>query len=88
MELEEIHNSEEAPLVIHGTYGKNWFSIKEKGLSRMNRTHIHFAPGEPGQDGVISGMRSSCQLFIYIDIDKAIAGKSSPESRAVWMQTI
>lgn len=45
-----------------------------QGLSRMARTHIHFAPGEPGADSVISGMRRSCQVVIYINIDKAIQG--------------
>ena len=28
----------------------------------MNRTHIHFAAGLPGESGVISGMRRSCKV--------------------------
>ncbi|CAI9717986.1 tRNA 2' [Octopus vulgaris] len=59
--------------VIHGTYLKAWKSaIKKEGLSRMNRMHIHFAIGEPGERGVISGMRSSCQVMIYLNLDLAL----------------
>ncbi|KAM9740822.1 tRNA 2'-phosphotransferase 1 isoform 2-T2 [Menidia menidia] len=39
---------------VHGSYLRNWRSIQQQGLSRMNRTHIHLAPGLPGEDGVIS----------------------------------
>ncbi|KAK3745508.1 hypothetical protein QZH41_009912 [Actinostola sp. cb2023] len=46
--------------------------LSTKGLSRMARNHIHFVPGEPGEDAVISGMRKSCQLVVYVNIDKAI----------------
>ncbi|XP_048586209.1 tRNA 2'-phosphotransferase 1 isoform X2 [Nematostella vectensis] len=60
------------PTVIHGTYLNSWQSIKKQGLSRMARNHIHFAPGVPGEEGVISGMRSSCQLLIYINLKKAL----------------
>ena len=38
----------------------------------MTRNHIHFAPGEPGADGVISGMRKSCQIYIYVDMKAAM----------------
>lgn len=41
----------------------------------MKRQHIHLAEGLPGSDGVISGMRSSSSIFIYIDIVKALNGK-------------
>ena len=38
----------------------------------MKRNHIHFSAGELGTDGVISGMRSSAQVYIYIDVHKAM----------------
>ncbi len=36
------------PAVIHGTYASKWEPIKKRGLSRMARNHIHFAPGRRG----------------------------------------
>uniref|UniRef100_A0A9J7XZQ5 2'-phosphotransferase n=1 Tax=Cyprinus carpio carpio TaxID=630221 RepID=A0A9J7XZQ5_CYPCA len=39
---------------VHGSYMKHWPSIHSQGISRMNRTHIHLAPGLPGEGGVIS----------------------------------
>ncbi|CAL8099152.1 unnamed protein product [Calicophoron daubneyi] len=61
------------PTVIHGTYFQNWERIKKEGLKRFSRTHIHFAPGEVGDTGVISGMRSSAEVIIYVDLAKALA---------------
>ncbi|KAF6726582.1 tRNA 2'-phosphotransferase 1 [Oryzias melastigma] len=58
---------------VHGTYLRNWASIQQHGLSRMNRTHIHLAPGLPGEDGVISGMRKNCDLAVFIDVPMALA---------------
>ncbi|CAN0508785.1 unnamed protein product, partial [Ectocarpus sp. 8 AP-2014] len=37
-------------------------SIREEGLRCMNRTHIHFAAGLPGESGVVSGMRKACKV--------------------------
>ncbi|ODQ68502.1 tRNA 2'-phosphotransferase 1 [Nadsonia fulvescens var. elongata DSM 6958] len=60
--------------VIHGTYFKQWDLIKSSdGLSKMNRVHIHLAPGKLGEDGVTSGMRKTCTVFIYVDIARALA---------------
>lgn len=50
---------------VHGTYFKYWESIRKEGLNRMNRQHIHFAPGLPKEVGVTSGMRGDCQVLIY-----------------------
>lgn len=72
VQMTEILRAEEAPKVIHGTNLKAWLSIRDQGLSRMRRQHIHFAGGEPGDTGVISGMRASCDIFIYIDIETAL----------------
>ncbi|XP_070692615.1 tRNA 2'-phosphotransferase 1 isoform X1 [Pempheris klunzingeri] len=58
---------------VHGSYLRNWNSIQQQGLSRMKRTHIHLAPGLPGEDGVISGMRKDCDLAVFIDVPKALA---------------
>ncbi|XP_066505601.1 tRNA 2'-phosphotransferase 1 [Hoplias malabaricus] len=58
---------------VHGSYMKHWASIRSRGLSRMSRTHIHLAPGLPGEGQVISGMRQSCDLAVYIDVPKALS---------------
>jgi 2'-phosphotransferase len=59
------------PVVLHGTSTKAWTNfIQAQGLSRMGRTHIHFATGLPQDDGVISGMRKHCQVHIYLNTRK------------------
>jgi len=73
VDLEEVVDPSQTPVVIHGTYLRNWDAIKTGGLSRMTRNHIHFSAGEPGQDGVISGMRKTADLKIYMDMSKAMA---------------
>ena len=77
--LEVIPSEELASLstIVHGSYFDAWRKIQESGgLSKMNRTHIHCASGlllsKKGSDGekVISGMRASSQVYIYIDGSK------------------
>mmetsp|Transcript_21724 Transcript_21724/g.47359 ORF Transcript_21724/g.47359 Transcript_21724/m.47359 type:complete len:268 (-) Transcript_21724:1489-2292(-) len=60
---------EQMDTIVHGTYRGAWENhIKNEGLSRMKRNHIHFASGLPdGDKKIISGMRSTCQIHIYID---------------------
>ena len=42
----------------------------------MKRNHIHFATGKPNIEGpensVISGMRKSCDVYIYVDVYKCV----------------
>lgn len=52
----------------------NTIKIGQYGLSKMNRNHIHMAHGLPGENGVISGMRQRCDLYIHIDTAKALGG--------------
>ncbi|CAG8839621.1 6053_t:CDS:2, partial [Gigaspora margarita] len=72
LELEEITDPLQFPEVIHGTYLRNWKNIESEGLSKMARNHIHLATGLFGTESVISGMRKNCDLFIYINLSKAL----------------
>mmetsp|Transcript_20901 Transcript_20901/g.23872 ORF Transcript_20901/g.23872 Transcript_20901/m.23872 type:complete len:231 (+) Transcript_20901:57-749(+) len=57
--------------LLHGTYFDPWSKhISTEGLSKMSRNHIHFAKGMPSENGVISGMRKSCDIYIYMDATK------------------
>ena len=38
----------------------------------MTRNHIHFAKGLPGADGVISGIRDTCEVYIYVNVKKCL----------------
>ncbi|XP_038309768.1 LOW QUALITY PROTEIN: tRNA 2'-phosphotransferase 1 [Canis lupus familiaris] len=61
------------PMLVHGTFWQHWPSILLKGLSCRGRTHIHLAPGLPGDPGVISGMRPNCEVAVLIDGPLALA---------------
>jgi 2'-phosphotransferase len=60
-------------ICVHGTTKKAWNLIKNEGLKIMDRTHIHFAVGEPGDKDVISGMRNDSTVLIYINMARAIS---------------
>ena len=74
VEMMPITSASEYPTIIHGTNLKAWELISEdpKGLQRMKRNHIHFATGLLGEDGVISGMRHSCTVLVYLDLEKCL----------------
>ncbi|TFK69324.1 hypothetical protein BDN72DRAFT_768167 [Pluteus cervinus] len=57
-------------IAVHGTTRVAWESIAKQGLSKMQRNHIHLAQGV-GAD-IKSGMRKSSQIFIYINVQKAL----------------
>ncbi|OSD04883.1 hypothetical protein PYCCODRAFT_1443678 [Trametes coccinea BRFM310] len=73
LDYEPIRSASEIPtgIAVHGTTRKAWESIKEQGLSKMTRNHIHLAQDVAGS-GVVSGMRNSSQILIYVDVQKAI----------------
>lgn len=59
--------------VLHGTNKEAWEKILDSGgLHRMKRNHIHLAKGRPGSSNVISGMRSSSQVILHVDIISAL----------------
>ncbi|TDL24010.1 hypothetical protein BD410DRAFT_786724 [Rickenella mellea] len=71
LDLTPITDSGQVPMAVHGTTLQAWAKIQRQGLSKMNRNHIHLAQGVAGE-GVISGMRTSSQVLIYIDLSKAL----------------
>jgi len=73
VEMQEVKSAEEAPICVHGTYLDAWQFIKTSGLNKMGRQHIHFAIGLPKDDHVISGMRKTCQVLVYVDVAAALA---------------
>jgi len=68
-----ITSPSQIPVCVHGTYERFMSSIWREGLKRMERNHVHFATGLPQEDGVISGMRATAQVLIYLDVEKAMA---------------
>lgn len=63
----------EVPTAVHGSYYAAWSSVRDEGLKTMGRNHIHLARDLPGESGVISGMRSSCEILIWVDLVRAAA---------------
>lgn len=59
--------------ILHGTYRQPLPLILKGGLNKMARQHIHMALAM-NKDGVISGMRNSCQIVVEVNMDKAAFG--------------
>ncbi|KAM0850480.1 hypothetical protein ACQ4PT_053059 [Festuca glaucescens] len=70
--LKPIVSADEVSVCVHGTYRKNLDSILQSGLKRMARLHVHFSSGLPSDGEVISGMRRSANILIYLDVKKAM----------------
>ena len=71
--LTPIVDPDEVPVLIHGTYWKAWPLILEcGGLSRMNRTHVHMTTALPDSGEVVSGMRQSSEIAIFVDARRAM----------------
>ena len=64
--------TEPLPVCVHGTTLEAWNLIKNTGLSRMSRQHIHMATGVPGDKQVISGMRTTSRIVISINMTSAM----------------
>ncbi|CBJ48615.1 phosphotransferase [Ectocarpus siliculosus] len=91
--LTRVEDAADVPVCVHGTDRKSWSNIREEGLRCMNRTHIHFAAGLPGESGVISGMRKACKVLIYVDVAAAMSdgvaffrSTNNPARTAPWSQ--
>ncbi|KAJ7132382.1 KptA family-domain-containing protein [Mycena epipterygia] len=70
LDMKRISSAKEIPMAVHGTSMSAWKLISKQGLSRMSRNHIHMAQGVSGD--VISGMRSSSEVLIFIDVARAL----------------
>jgi len=68
-----ITKPDQLPIVVHGTNPEAYEKIKETGLNKMGRNHIHFAHRTPKDETVISGMRKTSKVMIFIDVPKAMS---------------
>ena len=69
----EVSADEADSLVcVHGTFLASWPAIRAGGLSRMKRRHVHFAAAVDASK-VISGMRRTAEVLVYLDAAKAVA---------------
>lgn len=75
-----VDDTDLPPSCVHGTYRSNYDGILRSGgllaggiQGGAFRNHVHFAPRDPGDKRVISGMRYNCEIAIWIDLPKALA---------------
>lgn len=68
-----VLSSSEIPVCVHGTFWSNWNLVMTEGLRRMSRLHIHFARGLPGDDYIVSGIRSKAEVAIFVDVELAMS---------------
>ena len=71
-----VYDLRDGEVCCHGTYGRHLTSILTHGLmaggerGRSYRRQVHFSVRNPGE-AVLSGMRESCQIAVYMDLLRA-----------------
>jgi len=70
--MDRITDPNQIPVCIHGTYEESWKNIRMTALDRMQRTHIQMAAGLPTDPEVVSGTRQGAEIYIYIDVVRAM----------------
>lgn len=69
--LDDIHV---AAHCVHGTTRAAWEGgIRDGGLSRMRRRHVHFSERPFGDAEIVSGMRNTSQVLVHVDVAAARA---------------
>ena len=62
-----------AGVAVHGTSLQSWEKIKDQGLRRMARTHVHWATTAPSEgNAIISGLRSNSEVLVFLDVPNYI----------------
>lgn len=67
-----VKDPNDYPHCIHGTSYDAWKHISKNGLNKMKRRHIHFCSKPFQSDEIISGMRTTSEVLIHIDLQKAM----------------
>jgi len=71
-----IYELRPGEVCCHGTYERHLQSIIKDGLKaggnmgQAHRKDVHFSVKRPGET-VVSGMRQSCQVVVYLDLPRA-----------------
>ncbi|GMK54922.1 hypothetical protein CspeluHIS016_0115080 [Cutaneotrichosporon spelunceum] len=65
----DAEGRERAGAMVHGTRWELWETLKDMGLSRMNRQHVHLAPSLSGP----ITPRNNSTLLIFLDLPKLLA---------------
>ncbi|BEI86664.1 hypothetical protein CcaverHIS002_0700100 [Cutaneotrichosporon cavernicola] len=65
----DVEGKERAGAMVHGTRWELWEALMDKGLSRMNRQHVHLAPALTGP----ITPRNNSTLLIFLDLPKLLA---------------
>jgi len=74
---EPVQELRPGEVCCHGTLEKHLESILSKGLlagghkGQKHRRDVHFSIRHPGE-AVLSGMRTDCQIAVYVDLPKAV----------------
>ncbi|SCU94159.1 LAME_0F06370g1_1 [Lachancea meyersii CBS 8951] len=70
--LQKISSQEQLPSkLVHGTnFNSLHLILQSECIKKMRRNHIHLASGITGlDDGVVSGMRLSSNVYIYLNVE-------------------
>ena len=70
--LTEVRDANELRICIHGTSMSAWNVIQKTSIDAMQRNSIQMAVGLPGDKTVVSGVRSTVDVLIYVDVARAM----------------